>query len=789
MLVRSPGFTGVAIATLALGIGANTAIFSVVNALLLRPLPYPQSERLVMVWQDMRANGGPATEWATPGSFADWKASGLFSGVTALQGWLPTLTGDGAPEPLVGEQVTHEYFDVLGILPALGRTFRADDDVPNAPRVVIVGYSVWQRRFNRDAAIVGRSIMLGGESHEIVGVMPEGFRPAIVATAELWRPRRLNLANPSRGAFVLRSVARLKPGMTLAQASTSATVLAKQLEAAHPTSNTGVGLNLVALHEQVVGNIREGLLVLLGAVALVLLIACTNIANLLLARASGRSREIAVRLALGAARQRLIRQLLTESVLLAGAGGVLGVLLGVWGVAALAAVAPQGAPRVEEIGLDSTVLAFTLALTLFTGVVFGIVPALQASRADVTPALKEGGRGTAGVPAYRTRRALIVLEVAVALVLLVGSGLLMRTLARLQAHDLGFDPDRVLVGTVLPPQAAYPKREQQIAFYDRLLARVAGLPGVHIAALSSIVPLAGGDSDMTCWIEGRPLPRNDSDATGVWYRLVSADYLNAMSIRMIRGRHFERGEAAPAIIISEASARRFWSGDDPLGKRVRFSEDPNAPWFTVVGVVGDVQVGGARSGSRSEMYLPYWQFPELGINVVLKTAGRPEMLTAPLREAVLDVDPNVPVSNIAPMATLVADSIDQPRFFAVLVTVFGAVALALAAIGIYGVIAYAVAQRTAEIGVRMALGAGRRDVVALVVGDGLKLTAWGAALGLIAAAGVSLSIKSLLFGVDALDPVTFGTMTGTIVAASALACLLPAHRATRVDPMVALRTE
>ncbi|HEY7498230.1 MAG TPA: ABC transporter permease [Vicinamibacterales bacterium] len=788
MLLRAPSFAAVAIATLALGIGANTAIFSVVNALVLRPLPYPDPHELVMVWQDVRARGGPANEWGTPGNFADWKKSGLFTGVTAIQGWVPTLTGLGDPEPLVGEQVTHEYFDVLGITPALGRSFRTEDDVPNAARVTIISHALWQRRFNGDAATIGRAIVLGGEPHEIVGVMPAGFRPGIIGTAELWRPRRLNLTAPARGAVVLRIIARMKPDQSLEQTSASATLLAAQLAAAYPEWNQGAGINVTTLHSQVVGNIQQGLFVLLGAVGFVLLIACANIANLLLARASARAREIAVRLALGAARRRLVRQLLTESVLLSAAGGALGILLGVWGIEALVAIAPQSAPRVGEIGLDRTVLAFALAMTLITGMLFGIVPAIQAARADVTPALKDGARGTPSKSGHRTRRALIAIEVAIALVLLVGSGLLMRTLVRLQHFDLGFTPDRVLVGQVNPPRVKYSTREQLSAFYDRLIARVSQLPGIEAASLSSIVPL-GGDSDMSILIEGRPVPKTEDAAIAVWYRLISPAYFKAMGIPVKLGRAFESIEPSPVVIVSDVTARRFWQDENPLGKRVRFGEGETDPWFTVVGVVGEVRMRGARGGSRSEVYLPYWQYPEPGTNVVLKAAGRPEGLVGALRQAVRDVDPDIPVSGIAPMSTIVSGSIDEPRFLALLVGVFAALALALAAVGIYGVIAYAVAQRTAEIGVRMALGAARKDVFALVIFDGLKLTAVGIVFGLVAAGAMSLGIESLLFGVRPIDTLTFAGMTAALVITAVAACIVPARRAARVDPMVALRAE
>jgi putative ABC transport system permease protein len=787
MLVRSPGFAVVAILTIALGIGANTAIFSVVNGLLLRPLPYQRPHELVMVWQDLRARGGPAKEWATPGNVADWKNSGLFVGLSAIQGWQASLTGQGEAEALPGEMVTADYFTVLGVAPAVGRDFRAEDDQPASARVVILSDGLWQRRFGGDRGVIGRSIVLSGEPHEIIGVMPAGFRPVIRSDADVWRPRRLNLANPSRGAVVLRVVARLKGDASLAQTSAAAATVAAQLAVAHPDSNVGAGIGLSSLHEEAVGDIERGLWVLVGAVSFVLLIACANVANLLLARATSRTREVAVRLALGAGRRRLVRQLLTESLLLAAIGGALGILIAGWGIDALLAVAPRSARPVGAIALDARVLWFATALTAATGILFGFVPALQASSANVAPALKSGGRGTS--PAGRTtRRALIVLEVATALVLLVGSGLLLRTLARLQTFDLGFEPSRVLVGQVNPPRVAYGTREQLVALYDRLAQRAAAIPGVETAALSSILPL-GGDNDMTILPEGRPLPRTEAEALAVWYRLVSREYFRAVGIPIVAGRNFEPREAAPAVVVSDVTARRLWNGENPIGRRVRFSESADAPWFTVVGVAREVHMRGARGESRSEVYLPYWQFPEPGMNVVLKTAGPPELLAASLRQAVREVDPDLPVSGVDTLAAMVAGAIDEPRFFAALVSLFAALALGLAALGIYGVIAFTVAQRTAEIGVRIALGAGRVDVLALVAGDGMKLTLIGALAGALVAAGLSLSLESLLFGVTPLDPATYAITTGVLLATALCASLVPARRAARVDPIAALRVE
>jgi putative ABC transport system permease protein len=521
-------------------------------------------------------------------------------------------------------------------------------------------------------------------------------------------------------------------------------------------------------------------------VAFVLLIACANIANLLLARATARAREIAVRLALGAARGRLVRQLLTESLLLAAVGGGLGVLLATWGVAGLVSIAPPTVVRLQEIGLDVRVLAFAGILTIVTGVLFGLVPALHAARGNVTPALKDGARGASTASGHRTRRALIVFEIATAVVLLVASGLLLKTLLHLQSFDLGFVPDRVLVGQVNPPAARYTSDQQLVTFYDRLLEKAAALPGVNGAALASVVPL-GGDNDMDIEIEGRPAPRTEADATTAWYRLISADYFRVMGITLTEGRAFSAGDAAPSVIVSDVAAKHFWNDENPLGRRVRFGS--KSPWFTVVGVAREVRMRGARGDRRSEIYLPYWQFPEGGTNVVLKTAGRPEALTSALRAAVIQIDPDLPVARIETLAEIVGASNAEPRFLAVLVTFFAALALGLASLGIYGVIAFAVSQRMPEIGVRLALGAERRDIFAMVVGDGLKLAATGIVAGAIAAVALNVSIESLLFGVRKVDPWTFALTIGALLVAAVLACLLPARRATHVDPMAALKAE
>jgi putative ABC transport system permease protein len=788
ILAKAPGFALVAILTLALGIGANTAIFTVVNAVLLRPLPYAAPDRLVTVWQDLRARGGPADEWATPGNYADWRgATNIFEQVAVIAGWRPTLTGGAEPEPVVGERVSHEYFSVLGITALHGRSFRPSDDLPKAPLVAMMGFGLWQRRFGGDPSIVGTSILLAGEPHEIIGIVPEHFRPVVNASAEIWRPLRLDTVNPSRGSVVLRAVARLAPDVSLNEARARADVLASQLEARFPQYNEKTRFNLTPLHERVVGDIKPGLLALLGAVSFVLLIACANLANLLLARGSARGRELAVRIALGAGRSRVIKQLLTESVLLATLGGLAGVLLGTWAVDALVSAAPDTAPRVSEIALDGRVLLFAIGISVVTGVLFGLAPAIQASRGEITGSLKEGGRGSSAGAGRGLRRLLVAAEMALALVLLTGAALLLQTFVKLQSADLGFKPDNLLVGFVNPPTAAgYDTRAKHLAFYDRVFENVTALPGVERVAMASVLPLSG-DSDMSFAIEGAPPPRAQSETPATWYRLVSASYFDTMGIPIKRGRGFDTREAAPSVIVNETFARTYFPGQEAIGRRLRFA--PDLPAFTIIGVAGDVKVRGAREGPRVETYVPYWQFTEPGMAVIVKGAGDSTQLVAPLRQAVYSIDRNVPVSGITTLSEMVGNAIEQPRFFALLAAGFAVLAVTLAGIGIYGVMSYAVSQRTTEIGVRMALGASPGEVFRLVIGDGVKLASAGVVLGIVGSFVVSRWLGSLLFGVQPGDLTTFVVTSAVLGIVAVTACFIPANRATRVDPMVALRSE
>jgi putative ABC transport system permease protein len=789
ILTRSPAFSIAALLALALGTGANTAIFSVVHAVLLEPLPYPAPDRLVMLWQDMRARGGPAREWATPGNYFDWKAeTPVFEHVAAIGGWAPALTGAGEPEQLVGAQVTATYFDVLGVPPLLGRAFLPEEDVPGAERVVVIAHDLWQRRLAGDPGVVGRTVTLDGEPHAVVGIMPPGFRPAVLAAAQIWRPRRMNAANPSRGAVILRVVARLRADVSVDQARTRLASAAQRLERQYPDWNTKVGFVVERLHDQVVGDVRPALLVLLGAVGFVLLIACANVANLLLARASSRTREIAVRLALGARRGRVIRQLLTESLVLAVAGGAAGLLVAFWGVDLLMAFVPAGGPLNREVGLDVPVLIFTAVVTLLTGLAFGVAPALQTSRPDMAASLKEGGKHGASAGTRRLRRALVAAEVAVAITLLVGAGLLARSFVNLQGTYLGFDPAGVLVASVSPPSARYPEDPQRVAFYDRLIERAAALPGVRTAALTSIIPLAIGDSDMSFLIEGVPPPATGEDYPVGWYRIVSPGYFDTLRLPLARGRTFEESEPAPVFVVNEAMVRKYWPAEDPLGRRIRLSR--NGPWFTLVGVVGDVRQRGARETPQPQMYFPYRQFIEPGAVVVaLRTDGDPLALASSLRSAVREIDADLPVYGVARLDELVSGSVAQPRFVMLLVVVFAALALSLAAVGIYGVMSYTVVQRTGELGVRMALGASPGDLFRLLLGDALRVTAAGLAIGCGAALLLGRTMRGLLFGVSSADPLTFAATTAFLLGVALLASYLPARRATRVDPLLALRTE
>jgi putative ABC transport system permease protein len=790
-ILRRPGFSLVAIIMLALGIGANSAIFSVVNGVLWRPLPYPKPQQLVMAWTNHQARGGPAQEWFSPPEIDDWRAQNkVFSQFSALNNWVPTLTGRAEPESLVGAAVSHDMFNLLGITPARGRTFLAEEDQPNASKVVIVSDEFWRSRFNSDPNIVGKSISLNEESYQIVGVMPAGFRFPIIPGVQVWRTLRPGL-NPScgRGCITLRAIARMKDNVTIEQAQADVSTIASRLATEYPDSNSKVGAALVPFHEQLVGNIKRPLLVLLGAVGFVLLIACANVANLMLARAATREREMALRSALGASRARVIRQLLTESSLLAGAGAAMGLALAYWLLRLLLFISPPGTPGLDQIAIDASVLGFTVLMAALTGIIFGLAPALQLSKVDLNRSLKDTGKGTpGGMRAGRLRGALVVAEVALALLLLIGSGLLMKSFILLQRVDPGFNPDHVVTLRLILSRTPYPNIPQVVNFYEQLLDRVKAVPGVQSAATISTLPLSGNQSDTNFLIEGQPAPPPNQEPSA-WFNSVSPGYFQAMQLRMVKGRTFSESdnEKSPLVaIVSEAMARKYWPNEDPLGRRIGRGPDK---WREIVGVVRDVKHFGLDTDAPPTMYFPMRQVPARGMDVVVRTTGDPLSMAPALRQQVWAGDRNLAIANLGTMNDLVASSITQQRFILTLLACFAGLALLLAAVGIYGVMSYAVTQRTHEIGIRMALGARVGDVLRLVFRQGLVLTLIGVAIGIALAFALTRLMSSLLFGVTPTDAFTFATVAGALLLVALVACLVPARRATKVDPLIALRYE
>jgi putative ABC transport system permease protein len=792
MLLKKTGFTLIAVFTLALGIGANTAIFSVVNSVLLRPLPYPNAERLMTIWEDHRARNGPVNEWTSPTGFEDWRDQAKsFDHVVALQDWQPTLTGQGDPEQLVGAQVSHDTFAMLGVTPALGRSFRPEEDRRGVESVVIISHGLWRRRFGADPSLVGKKISLNGESRVVIGVMPAGFKFPIIAGADIWRPIQPAL-NPGcqRGCITVRVMARLKPGAAEAQARAELNSVAARVEQQFPDTNTKVGATLVPLHEFLVGPVKTQMMALLVAVGFVLLIACANVANLLLARSATREKEIAIRASLGAGRWRIARQLMSESLLLASIGGAAGLLLAYGLVDLLVSFSPQGTPRLDEIGIDRLVLGYTMAITVLTGLLFGSAPVWQLFKADLNQSLRDGGKGLHGARSgRRVLSALVVAETALALTLLVGAGLLIRSFIRLQRVDPGFNPRNVLTAVVTLPQAVYPERNQIAPFYSQLLERVRTLPGVQSAAAVSSLPLAGNDNDAGFLIEGRPAPQPDQRPVA-WVSSVSQDYFRTMGMRLIAGREFtERdNENSPkVVIISQATARRHFQNEDPIGKRIGNGRPDG--WREIVGITADVKHFGLTQDARVSMFFPDRQRPSRQMFIVARTTADPLSMGPALRGAVAAMDKNLAVSNISAMEEVTSQSIGQERFTLLLLGVFSALALSLAVAGIYGMMSYAVAQRTHEIGVRLTLGAQTRDVLKLVVTQGMTLVLAGVGIGLASSLALTGFIKGLLFGVSATDPMTFVAISILLSIIALLACYLPARRATKVDPMVALRSE
>ena len=798
MLAKSPGFTAVAVIALALGIGANTAIFSVVNAVLIRSLPFRNPEQLVMVWEKNRPRNR-AQNVISAANYLDWRDQNtVFEQMSGVFDYRANLTGVDDPEELPTQVVEANFFDLLGVNASLGRTFVAEEGVAGHDNVVVLGQSLWKRRFGGDPAMIGKTIKLSGQDFTVIGIAPPDFQFLIKSgsltgkQAELWMPMTFSPNSRVRRGRFMTAVARIKPGVTLAEAQTEMDGIAANLEKQYVDFNSGWGVNLVPLRTQLVGPIRPALLVLLGAVAFVLLIACANVANLLLARAATRQREIAIRTALGAGRWRVVRQLLTEATVLAALGGAFGLLLAMWGVDLLLALTPKDLLGLRDVGVDYRVLGFTFGVSVLTGVLFGLAPALEASRPNLNESLKEGGRGAVtGGRNHRLRDMFVVAEIALALVLLIGSGLMIRSFARLQSVDPGFDAKNLLTVRVLLPRLRYGEDPPCKAFFKQLTERVQALPGVRSAGTVSYLPITSGGAATIFDIEGRPpLPPGEELVGDV--RVVDGGYFGTMGIPLLQGRTFNERELTDeshVVVINETMARDYFPGEDPIGKRVTISmKDENVP-SEIIGVVRDARYIGLDTAVRP---MTYWPYPELvysGMTLVVRTEGEPLALAESVRREVLAIDKDQPVADVRTMESWVSDSVSRTRFSAMLLGIFAGVALLLAAVGIFGVMSYAVSERTHEIGVRMALGARTSDVLALVVRQGMVLALVGVGIGLGAAFGLTRVMVSLLFGISATDPITFAAIPVLLALVALLACYLPARRAARVDPMIALRYE
>lgn len=804
MLLKTPGFTAVAILALALGIGANTAIFSVVNAVLLRPLAFQDPERLMVVGEVNSSQKGAEEQIGiAPANYLDYRndnksfeSIGAFS-MTARTGF--NLGGVGEPERVTGANVTADLFPTLGVSPLHGRQFLPEEQKQGNNRSVMLSYALWQRRFGSDQGIVGKTISMNGFSYLVVGVMPKGFQfptkdvlPALQSLekpVEAWVPVALADQDwTARGSRFLTAIGRLKPGVTIEQANSDLNAIAGRLAQQHE-QDKGWGAHVISLQEQMVGSIKLALLVLFGAVGFVLLIACANVANLLLARAATRQKEIAIRVALGASRGRLIRQLLTESFLLALAGGLLGMLLAVWGVSILVSISPQNIPLSSQFGLDGQVVGFTLIVSFLTAIIFGLVPALQASKVDLSTTIKEGGRSSSG-SGLRLRNILVVAEIGLAVVLLVGAGLMVKSFVRLENVNPGFDAKGVLTLQYTLPASRYPDDPEVIAFNNQLMDRLKALPGVQTVSGTTALPLGKASNYTSFEIDGQaPLPPGEvhlAEHIGIF-----PDYFKTMRVTMLKGRDFtaqDTKQSSPVVIINEAMAQHFWPNEEALGKYIKIDYDQGVA-REIVGVVSNVKNYGLDAAPKPEMYVSQIQFPFAGTFLVVRSNSDPKSLSAPITQAVISIDKDEPIYNIKTMEEVLDNSLARQRFNMLLMTCFAVVAAILAAVGLYGVMAYSVSQRTHELGIRMALGAQRSNILKLVVVHGLKLAAIGVAIGLFGAFALTRVIESLLFGISTTDPTTFGAIALLLLLVSLLSSFIPARRATKVDPMTALRYE
>ena len=789
-LARAPGFAFAVIATLTLAIGANVAMFAVVDAVLLSPLPYRDADRLVWLREVDPTEGG-RDQAVSPPTAEDWRrAQRSFAGVAAISDEPVVFLGAGGPEKIEAAAVSADFFQVMGTWPALGRGFLAEDDVQGARRVVVLSDALWRRRFGADPGVVGRLVRLGADAHEVVGVAPRGFE--FPRGAELWMPLAPALGEGAlvRGAHFLDVVGRLAPGVDAARAEAELVSIQGRIAETDP-SYAGYGARVESLRTHEVGSVRTALLVLLAAVGFVLLIACANVAGLLLARAGSRAREMSIRLAVGAGRRRLVRQLLTESVALAAAGGACGLLLAAWGVGALRALGPDVLPRASELGVSWEAVAFTVLVTLLTGTAFGLVPALRASRLDLAAALRDGAASLAGgLRSTRLRGALVVAESALTVVLLVGAGLMLNSLVRLLLVDPGFRPDGVSTFLIALPRERYPDGPRQAAFYSELRERVRTLPGVLSVGLGSNVPVSGQSMMSPLMVEGRAREPGAAQ-TFVQQTVADEGYFRALGMRLVAGRAFTEADGAsavPAAVVNEELARRVFPGEDPIGKRLRTMFGSPA-MREIVGVVADVRHAGPARAAPPQVFVPFAQSPGPYMTLVVRAEGEPRALAAGVRAAVLGVDPEQPVDRVASLESLLAGTMARSRLYALLLGGYALLALALAAVGLYGVIAYSVGQRTHEIGVRVALGATAGTVVRDVLGQGLALCGAGMGMGLLGAVAVARVLRGLLYGVGPGDVATYSAAAAVLLVVSVAACWAPARRAARIDPLIALRHE
>jgi len=803
MLLKSPGFTVVAVLTLALGIGANTAIFSVVNFVLLRPLEYANSDQLVMVWERNTKKG-----WnESPTSFADFVDFRDNAKSVELVAFTDTnfnLTGGDQPERVAGLRVSANLFSLLGVNPARGRWFAPEEDKPGAGHVLILSYGLWQRSFGGNSNLVNQTVQLNGQSYTVVGVMPPTFKfpPAFSATttseelisnADLWVPLTTDDVPLIRNIRNLKMIGRLKAGVAPQQAQAEINSIAGRLAREYPDVNAGLESVVIPLHEQIVGDVREALLILLGAVVLVLLIACANIANLLLSKATARHKEIAIRTALGANRGRLLRQLLTESTLLGLLGGVFGFLVAYAGSKTLVSFGSFSIPQLTDFSFDMKVPLFALVVSLLTSLIFGLAPAIDASNPNLNEALKEGGRSSSGgATRARLRNALVITEVALAVVLVTASGLMLRSFVRLQGTSSGLNPHNLITLELELPDVRYHAAQQQTLFQQQLLQRVGSLPGVQNAATVDNLPFSGNAFNTSFTIEGRPTGPT-TETPRAYYRVISPDYFPAIGIELHKGNQFtdrDTAEQPGVAIVNETAAQRYWPGVDPLGKRIkRGRPESKNPWLTVIGIVSGSRQLSLKEGSQPEIYVPYLQNPGLTFTLVARTASDPRSLTGALRKEVLSADREIPAANIKLMEELISNSVAKERFYVLLLAVFAALALILAAVGVYGVMSYSVTLRTRDIGIRMALGARPVDIFKHIVGQALLLGLIGLGVGIVLAIASTRVMSSLLYGINATDPLTLAITSLVLLAVALLASYLPARRATRVDPLVTLRYE